>query len=322
MKRKILENKRKPGHARGRRGRTAALLGGLVLALTLPGTGLRAQVPEISKSVLLSWPEPTQEQIVVGSDSLTGPVWTPWPEPIFKRFGQVCMAVPTTASQQYFKAVLGRQFADCFSDCWGPFTNRNSWTPWFTPLTTEWIVTNGVLRVCLPQGHVTNAWEGLALCPLGATNVEANLRDVSVSVDILDWGTSSSSMWSSFYLFARGYVVGPTSGNGYFGGLVLNADGIPRRIVPFILTPSGETRGATLDIAEIPPPYRLQFSVLGTKLSFRVLNPATGQLIREVPPVYHSQFTNGIVGLFFRGDSETSEGYTNTVDNFFVSGTK
>ncbi len=85
MRKMTLDNKCKAGHARGRRGRTAALLGGLVVALTLPGSGLKAQVPDISKSVLLSWPEPTQEQIVVGSDSLTGPVWTPWPEPIFKR---------------------------------------------------------------------------------------------------------------------------------------------------------------------------------------------------------------------------------------------
>src|SRR5512135_87546 len=103
----------------------AALLACLVLALTVPGIGLKAQVPDISRAVLLSWPEPTQEQIVVGTDSVaSNAVWTPWPEPIFKRFGQMCMTVPTTASQQFFKTVRGNQFIDNYSDTQLPYTNR------------------------------------------------------------------------------------------------------------------------------------------------------------------------------------------------------
>src|SRR5512139_180898 len=112
MKTTIINGLHKPEPARGPCGRSAALLACLALALTLPAICLQAQVLDISKSVLLSWPEPAQEQIVVGSDSPTGPVWTPWPEPIFNRFGQMCMTVPTTASQQFFKPVLGRQFVD------------------------------------------------------------------------------------------------------------------------------------------------------------------------------------------------------------------
>ncbi len=114
MNEKMLDHKYKTGHARAR---TTTLLGGLILALSLPVTGLKAQVLDTSRSVLLSWPQSAQEQIVVGADSLaSNAVWTPWPEPIFKRFGQMCVAVPTTASQQFFKTVLGTQFVDDFSD--------------------------------------------------------------------------------------------------------------------------------------------------------------------------------------------------------------
>ncbi len=154
----------KPGHPPGK---PAALLACLVLALTVAGTGLKAQVLDESRAVLLYWPEPTQEQIVVGADSLaSNAVWTPWPEPIFKRFGQMCMAVPTTASQQFFRTALGRQFLDDFSETWGPFTNRDSYMHWFRQPGEDWFVTNGTLRVNVNLS--TDA--GFLLLPVG-TNI-------------------------------------------------------------------------------------------------------------------------------------------------------
>jgi hypothetical protein len=80
---------------------------------------------------LACWSQDTaEEQIVVGASSLASDaVWTPWPEPIFKRHGELCMAVPTTATQQFFKLVPGTQFIDDFSDPQEPFAVRNPWVP-------------------------------------------------------------------------------------------------------------------------------------------------------------------------------------------------
>jgi hypothetical protein len=317
MKEMILENKCKPGHARGRRGRTAALLGGLVVALTLPGTGLKSQVLDTSKSVLLSWPEPAQEQIVVGSDSLaSNAVWTPWPEPIFKRFGQMCMAVPTTASQQFFRTALGRQFVDEFSDTWGPFTNRCPWTSWiYNPTGDEWMVTNGVLQV----NFRARPFPGFALIPLG-TNAAGELRDFYASVDLFDWVTSGTNS-SVFALAGRGHIYGPTSATAYFGGVSVNGDGIGGSVQPWIFDGYGYVYGQPFDSQQIPPPYRVQFSVVGTNLSLRVLNPTTGQVIREVSG-NSAKYSQGFVGLWINGRNIAGDWFTMTADNFLMSGTK
>ena len=317
MKEMILDNRGKPGHARGQRGRTAALLGGLVLVLTLPGTGLRAQVPDIFKSVLLSWPEPAQEQIVVGAGSLTGPVWTPWPEPIYKRFGQMCMAVPTTASQQFFKTVPGRQFVDDFSNAWGPFTNRNSWMDYWLKAGEEWFVTNGVLRVNV----ILSTNYGFLLLPIG-TNAAATHRDFYTSVDILSWTTTSTN-WCCFTITGRGYFRSPTYGSGYIGGLLMNDDTGMGVIRLFIYDGSEEVWGPTFDTGAIPPPYRLEFSGVGNptcQLRLRVLNLTTKELIREQTLV-RTTFTQGFPA-FWISFPDGDGGFTITADNFFLSGTK
>jgi hypothetical protein len=311
----ILDNKRKPGHGSGQRGRIAALLGGLVLALTLPGTGVKAQVLRSPQSVLLSWPEPTQEQIVVGSDSLaSNAVWTPWPEPIFKRFGQMCMAVPTTESKEFFQTVPGRQLADGFDYTWGPFTNRDSWTPIFLEAEDDWFVTNGVLRMI----KTPNASLGFGLIAFG-TNAAATLRDFYASVDIVDWAPSGSNS-SDFALGGRGRFVSPTYAQGYFGFLTLNADGVPGKVRPWIYTPSGGTYGTAFDLQQYPLPYRLQFSVVGTSISFKVLNPATGQLIQPVSSS-SSTLPGGFAGLWLQGGVNPGDSSGISLDNFFVSGT-
>ena len=111
------------------------------------------------------------------------------------------------------------------------------------------------------------------------------------------------------------------SGTGYFGGLSLNSGGDPGLVAPWIFVPErGYLDGAPFYIHQIPPPYRLQFSMVGTNMSFRVLRPGTGQPIREMS-WSGSTLTNGFVGLWFRGQT-AGDSYTNTVDNFFLSGTK
>jgi hypothetical protein len=273
------------------------------------------EIAQATNGVDLNWMLPMEEHIVVEADQLGGP-WCPCWQPYTQTGDAFCLTTPCQAQQKFFKLTPGTQFTDDFSSL------VPSWTPWpfGQPLTTEWVVTNGILQVHLPEEHETNSWEGLVLAPLGATNVEALLRDVSASVDILDWQTSSTNL-SGCYLWARGYVH-PTAGNGYFGVLFLNHDGIPGRILPMMFTPSGESRGAAFDIATFPPPYRLQFSVVGNKLSFRVLNATTGQLIREVPPMYSLTYSVGVVGLFFNADTATHDSYILTLDNFFMNGTK
>jgi hypothetical protein len=294
------------------RRQTTVLLAGLTL---MAGTTfvLHAQLTNIEKAVLLSWPGPAEEQIVVGADSSAGPVWTPWPEPIFTRHGELCMAVPTTASQQFFKLVSGRQFVDDFSETNLPFTNR---APYTNALDTGWDyrVTNGIYRIAR-QGPVFAAGYGLTQ-PLPVVVV----RDFSASVDILDW-VASGTNWNDFYIAARGVWVGPSGGYAYSGGLRLNDPG-PGSVRLWMVLSNDFVAGASFDLQQNPPPYRLQFSGVGPRLSFRVLSLTTGQILEEMS-VNHSTLPEGFVGLLlYTSPLKLSESYTITVDNFFVSGTK
>lgn len=315
MKPNLLISACDPFRVRCHRRATPLLLAGLTL---MTGTTfvLHAQLTNIQHSVLLSWPEPTQEQIVVWSTSINGSIYTPCSEPIFKRFGQMCMTVPATASQQFFKTVPGRQFVDDFSDAWGPFTNRNTWTPFFQETGEDWFVTNGVLQMIITPTPLA----GFGLAPLG-TNAAARLRDFCASVDIVDWAPSGANS-SDFALGGRGRIVSPTYAQGYFGFLTLNADGVPGRVRPWIHTPSGDTYGTAFDLQQFPLPYRLQYSVVGTRISFTVLNPATGQQL--VPPVSASSSTlpEGFAGFWFQGWVNPGDSNKISLDNFFVSGMK
>jgi hypothetical protein len=306
------------GHAGGRRGRTAAFVGGLLLAVVLPSAGLRGQALGTGNAVLLSWPEPTQEQIIVGSDSLANDaVWTPWPEPIFKRLGQMCMAVPTTASQQFFKVVLGRQVADGFDDPWGPFTNGTAWTPVFQEAGEYWFVTNGLLQMIITP----TTYSGFGVIPLG-TNGAGSLRDVCASVDIVDWAHSANSS-SDFAIGARARFASPTYIKAYLGFLTLNADGVLGRVRPWISTPAGVTYGTAFNLQDYPLPYRVQFSVVGTQISLRVLNPATGQLIQEGhSSATDSTIPDGFAGLWLQGADNAGNSNHISFDNFILSGTK
>jgi hypothetical protein len=316
MKEMILDNKCKPAHARGRGGGTAVLLGGLVLALTLPGTDLRAQVPDITKSVLLSWPEPTQEQIVVGSGSPTGPVWTPWPEPIFKRFGQMCMTVPTTASQQFFKTVRGNQFIDNYSDTQLPYTNRVAYSNMVSPASGfEFQVTNGTYRIVRQGPWLPGTTNGAATIPMPYVVV----RDFSTSVDILGW-TNTTTNWNVLYIAARMSWAPSMDG----AALDLNPSDGPPGSFRLLMTTWGkeEARGPIFDGQQNPPPYRLQFSGVGHHLSFRVLSLTTGQVLGEMSSE-DSILTQGFVAFWINNPAlKVSESYAITLDNLLITGTR
>jgi hypothetical protein len=266
---------------------------------------------QIANSVLLSWSGNTEEeQIVVATDSLTNAAWAPCPQPIFAGSGGMSMAVPTTASQQFFKLVPGTQFVDDFSDTWGPFTNRNSWQLiWNTPA-SEFLVTNGLLRI---NWHGPESGAFVAL-PLG-TNVL--LGDFSMSMDVLDWATSGTN-WSTIAHVARGMFTGTYSGAG--AGLTLNSP-IPGRVTPWVGSGENGTVGVPFEIAQFPPPYRLVYCGVGTNFTFRVVNLTTKQLIRETIATYPFR-SQGVMGIIVNAPAGVNESHNITVDNFLMNGTK
>ena len=316
MKIKTVAFRRHPFGVRGFRRPSPALLAGLAL---MAGTTfvLHAQLTNIEKAVLLSWPEPAQEHIVLGSNSLaSNAVWTPWPEPIFKRFGELCMTVPTVATQQFFKLVPGRQFADDFSESWGPFTNRNSWVEWVDdPVGEQWIVTNGVLRL---DWNAPSGIPGFALFPLGVTNAEAVLGDVYMSVDMLDCVTSGTN-FAVFALAAR-FTLDEGGEKAYLGALYVNYHGLPGVVQPVMYNGSNYKYGAPINIQQYPPPYRLQFSAVGTKLSLRVLHLSTGQFMGDAVNMPSSLYPTGKAALFISGRANPDDSFTITADNFFLTG--
>jgi hypothetical protein len=308
MKSNLVTFARRPFRVRGFRRPTPALLAGLTL---MAGTTfvLHAQLTNIEKAVLLSWPEPAQEQIVVGSDSLTGSVWTPWPEPIFKRFGQMCMTVPTTASQQFFKLVPGTQFIDDYSDYILPYTNRCAYSNW-TGYGWDYLVTNGTYRIAR-QGPGIAKWGFAAPLPW------VEVRDFTTSVDILDWVASGTNS-NSFYLAARGVYW---KGVGYEGGLEFNDPG-PGTVRLRMICYTNFFEGPSFDFQQYPPPYRLQFSGVGTRMSSRVLSLTTGQIL-AVMNVTDTNLTQGFATLLpYSPVLNGSESHAITLDNYFVSGTK
>ena len=136
----------------------------------------------------------------------------------------------------------------------------------------------------------------------------------------MDWVPSGNNS-SDFALGGRGRIVSPTSAEGYFGFLTLNADGVPGRVRRWIHTPSGDTYGTAFDLQQFPLPYRLQFSVVGTQISLRVLNPATGQLIKSVSSS-SSTLPDGFAGPWLQGGVNAGDSNRISLDNFFVSGMK
>lgn len=262
-------------------------------------------------ATLLTWPENTgEEQIMVAAESLSSSVWTPWPEPIFKRFGQCSMAVPSTLGQRFGKLVPGTQYIDDFSAPQTPFATRNPWRHANLPA-DELEVTNGVLRV---------AWGGPAKNTFAAIPPEPDkvVGDFFVSVDILSWDTAGSD--SSWFGLGARLDRQPNSGPlcGYGAGLIRNQDGTHLLWGSY----AGNSQyGPTFQERDFPLPYRLVFSAVGDKFSFRVLDPKTDALIREMSMTSNAR-TQGMAGFYFEAPEGLVNAHRITLDNFFMTGTK
>jgi hypothetical protein len=266
-----------------------------------------------STAVLLSWPENTaEEQIVVGANSLTSSVWTPWPEPIFKRFGELCMAVPTTNTQQFFKLVPGTQFIDDFDPPKWPYASKGGWVPGFyvDADTNRWAVTssNGVLRVQTLAIPVDPSGR-LVIKPPGPY---VQVKDFWVAVDILNFDTTRQD--AAIGLAAR--VGGdldhwPGANNGYIANLWPNWGGANKAVLNLW---TGSGTGGQSPVFDFKPgtPYRFIFSGVGRRLSVELIDLELQQ--RAVAPlvVTDSRFSQGAVGFFMGAGADT----------FFVTGTK
>ena len=271
-------------------------------------------------SVLLPWSANTaEEQIVVGANSLaSNAVWTPWPEPIFKRFGELCMAVPTTSAQQFFKLVPGTQFIDDFSDPKEPFAVRNPWVPGFyVPAdATRWDVStsNGVLRV---QALVT------PLDPTGRLVIKppgpyVQVKDFWAAVDILNFDTTRQD--AGIGLAARvGGDLGhwPGANNGYIANLWPNWGGANKAVLNLW---TGSGTGGQSPVFDFKPgtPYRFIFSGVGRRLSVELIDLELRQRVAALF-VTDSTFSQGFVGFFMEVGAAICD---MTLDNFFVTGTK
>lgn len=265
------------------------------------------EIAQTTNGVDLNWRLPMEEHIVVQADQLAGP-WCPCPQPYTQTADGFCLTMSCQSQQKFFKLVPGIQFSDDFS------TVVPTWTPWFQEAGEEWAITNGVMQV----SYVEPDLRGFALCPLGATNIEAVLRDFCASVDTLDWVTSGAN-WSTLGLFGRGRV---TSATAYFAGIGLNySDAPPGHVMPWIHNGSTEIHGSPFDMATNPPPYRVQFSGVGNRMLLQVLSLTTGEVIRAMP-FTNSAYATGVVGLWFNGRNNAGDYYTNIVDNFIVTGTR
>jgi hypothetical protein len=261
----------------------------------------------IERSVLLSWSENTaEEQIVVGTDSLTGP-WAPWPEPCFKRHGQVCMAVPTSPAQQYFKLVPGTQFIDDFSGAKQPWA-PNFWEP---TNASNWLVTNvnNTLRVKM----VTAPEDGrINLFPPGEDVV---VDDFWASVDIFDWDPNALTHFVGIIARAsRDPVL-----DGYAAYVGLNYEQKGRGEVNFYKGQDlfGDPSFLTLKAGA---KYRLCFSGVGNQLAVWLYDVDNLQQPIVYKPFTDSKWSRGMVLL--NGNSQFSPSYRITLDNFFVTGTR
>jgi len=265
---------------------------------------------DIEKTVTISWPEETlDEMIVVGRDSIESSVWAPYPGPIARQFGQLCIAVPATKPIELFKLVPGTYFIDDFSEAKQPFATRQEYRPDYQDPEEHVTVGNGVMRVV--RTGAAN-WGVLIRPPQDVV-----VRDFCTSVDIVSM-TTSGDKWLNVVVGARGMKQ---DWNSYFAGVHLNTGGIPGKVTTFIWDSSVERWGPHFSIEAKPPPYRLEFSGVGQSLRLRVLSLMTNEVIAE-HALTHSLFTEGWVALFVNGPSEDPTPHEVILDNYFVTGTK
>jgi hypothetical protein len=265
---------------------------------------------EIATSVLLSWPKNTaEEQIVVGTGSLSNSVWTPWPEPIFMRNGQLCMAVPATAQQQYFELAPGTQFIDDFASApqW-PYASKGDWAVVFANSgdSTRFVCTNvdGTLRI----HTVTAAVDGrILVLPPGPDVV---VGDFTASVDILKWPVKGREVG----FLVRG-TINRTNLHDGSNGYIATASREQGKLVFW----NGRTDVLGDEFTfDSTANYRLVFSGVGPDLSLRLANLKTG--MSSVMKLKDTYWRQGPVALYL--DAMADGSLDITLDNFFVTGTK
>ena len=155
------------------------------------------------------------------------------------------------------------------------------------------------------------------IVPPGPEIVAANF---SISADILDWKTSGTN-WSGLGLVGKGvkFPGGDVSAVG--GGLILNSEGIPGRVRPYMGDGDYGTNGLYFRIEEFPPPYHLECSGVGSTFSLRVFSLTTKKLIREMSMV-RSVIRDGFMALWFNAPGGVAASHEITVDNYLATGTK
>jgi hypothetical protein len=271
----------------------------------------------VGGATLLTWPENTAEgQIVVTADSLSSSVWSPWPEPIFKRFGQSCVTVPATSPRLFAKLVPGTQFIDDFDPPKEPFATRNPWEPWFHNGSDASRFTNtladGVLQIQTLQTPV----DGMVMVfsPGGGEIV----RDFYASMDILDWGSSSQNSALGIAGRVQGTASSGVTGM-YLGSMQVNPAGVPGTAQLVLFDGSGDRSVPGSFSITAGKAYRLQFSAVANQLTIRLVDLTNGQTVKE-GQIQDSNYTQGRVALWV--NTRGSSAYARTVDNFFVTGTK
>ncbi|HNQ90031.1 MAG TPA: hypothetical protein PKM73_15550 [Verrucomicrobiota bacterium] len=272
-----------------------------------------APVLATQSASMLRWSADTaDEQIVAGADRIDGP-WAPWPEPVFKRFGELCMAAPTLGAERYFKLVPGSQFADSFDALEEPCATRNPWQLWFLDAgdTDVFRMTqaDGVLRIETLMPPVLGQ---AAVLPTGGGPV---LRDFTASVDILEWASDDVS--------ASGLIGRVQGGPGYVSNFYLGTV----RMNPALGT--GQLfvfKGSGADIPVSAPfsishdaRYRLQFSVVGDELKLRFLQLGESPVLIAEGSEEDTRFSQGRVAMWLNGRNSTT--YRRVFDNFHVTGT-
>lgn len=306
MKPSHVITRRDPFGVNGLRGPIRALLAGLGLlgASLVP---LHAQAPSIERSVLLSWPEPAEEQIVVVAESVTSTLRVPWPEPVFRRHGRFCMAVPTTADIWFATLVPGSQCSEDFRAS-GP-----AWIPWFLDAADAgafaFTASNGVFEV---QAVAQPKLGQVALFPADGGQV---VGDFHASVDLLGWFNNGESA-----LGLAGRIQGGTNGiaSFYLGSVRMNPAAGTGQL--WFFDGAADVPASIRFNVQADSDYRLEFSAVATHLKLRLLdlrNPANpvAEGILEA-----SRFSQGRVALWV--NTRGSALYGRTLDNFFVTGTK
>jgi len=270
----------------------------------------------IEKSVLLSWPENTaEEQIVLRAESLAGP-WVPCLEPIFKRNGCMCVAVPITHSDEwvnpagYFKLVPGHQYVNDFSNETGDGWEWNNLAE--NPGVVTHTFADGVLRI---QDDAKETF--MFSCP----EPRVLYQDFSLSVDIVNWNEADQGVG----LYARATMPQQGTAGTCYATVLTTKDsslGAPGLFI-WAAFPDGSmpNLAGTLAPIEAGKDYRLVFTGSGSILTAELFElPLLGTPVVAVT-AGNSALTQGLAGLYIVDYRDTTESIDFTVDNLGISGT-